>query len=337
LITVTFYYRQNDPKCVAVEQLLYQIQTEIPHQLVLVDIDIETGLTDRLSKAVPVVKAGPYTIQGDFTLEGLRVTLGAAQDRMTRLQELDDPKFKARYERARTFTGMDRLTDWLSHHYLALFNFFLFLYAGLPFLAPVLMKTGLTLPARVIYTVYSPLCHQMAFRSWFLFGEQPYYPRDLAGMSGVLSYEAVILVGQNIPETSPDFIIGARNFFGDETVGYKVALCQRDVALYGGMLLFGLIFALSGRRIGQIPWYFWLIFGLIPIGIDGLSQFPGLIAGLPDWLPVRESTPLWRTLTGALFGGLTAWYLYPLIEETMKDTRALLVSKKQVIVQTRSS
>jgi len=337
MITVTFYYRQNDPKCAAVDQLLSQVQTEIPHQLVRVDIDAETSLTQRLTQGVPIVKAGPYTIQGEFTLERLRMTLGAAQDRMKHLQELEDPKYKTRYERARTFSGMDRLTDWLSHHYLALFNFFLFLYAGLPFLAPVLMKTGLTLPARVIYTVYSPLCHQMAFRSWFLFGEQPYYPRTLARVDGVLSYEAVILNGQTVSETSSDFITGARNFLGDETVGYKVALCERDVALYGGMLVFGLIFALTGRRIGQIPWYLWLLFGLVPIGIDGFSQFPSLIAGLPDWLPVRESTPLWRSLTGALFGGLTAWYLYPLIDETMKDTQALLASKKQVIVQTRSS
>jgi uncharacterized membrane protein len=337
MITVTFYYRLKDPKCAEVEQLLNQIQAEIPHQLVRVDIDAETELTHYLTTAVPVVKAGPYTLQGEFTLERLRMTLGAAQDRMKHLEEQDDPIFKTRYQRARNFSRMDRLTDWLSHHYLALFNFFLFLYAGLPFLAPVLMKTGLPLPARVIYTIYSPLCHQMAFRSWFLFGEQPYYPRDLAGMNGVLSYEAVFLNGQNVSEASSDFIIGARNMIGDESVGYKVALCERDVALYGGMLIFGMVFALSGRKIRQIPWYIWLLLGLVPIGIDGISQLPSLVSGLPNWLPLRESTPLWRTMTGALFGVLTAWYLYPLIEETMQDTRALLASKKQVVSQTRTS
>jgi uncharacterized membrane protein len=198
------------------------------------------------------------------------------------------------------------------------------------------MKGGVELPAKVIYVVYSPLCHQMAFRSWFLFGEQAYYPRELAGVSGVLSYESAILNNQNIPESSPDFILGARNFVGNETVGYKVALCERDVALYGGMLAFGIVYGITGRRIKQIPWYIWLIFGLVPIGLDGFSQFPSLFPDLPAWLPLRESTPVWRSLTGLLFGGLTAWYLYPLIEETMKDTQALLASKKQVISQTRA-
>ena len=107
--------------------------------------------------------------------------------------------------------------------------------------------------------------------------------------------------------------------------------------MYGGILLFGIVYALSGRKIRQIPWYVWVIFGLIPIGIDGVSQLPSLIPGLPAWLPMRESTPFLRTFTGGLFGSLTAWYLYPMIEETMKDSRAFLTSKKEVITQTRSS
>ncbi|MGB1288816.1 MAG: hypothetical protein ACPG7F_19950, partial [Aggregatilineales bacterium] len=34
------------------------------------------------------------------------------------------------------------------------------LYATLPFIAPTLMKLGATGPANVIYTLYSPMCHQ---------------------------------------------------------------------------------------------------------------------------------------------------------------------------------
>jgi uncharacterized membrane protein len=263
--------------------------------------------------------------------------LGAARDRLEHLEKISDQKFQERYRNARNYSKIDRVTEWISHHYLAMFNLLLFLYSGIPFLAPVLMKTGLPIPAQVIYTIYSPLCHQMAFRSWFLFGEQPYYPRDLAGINGVLSYEQAIAGNQSGPETDESFIFSARSFLGNDLVGFKVALCERDVALYGGMFLFGLFFALKNRKLKQIPWYVWLVFGLIPIGIDGASQLPSLIPGLPGWLPIRESTPFWRTLTGGLFGSLTAWYLFPLFEETMKDTRALLVSKKEVISQTRSN
>jgi uncharacterized membrane protein len=66
----------------------------------------------------------------------------------------------------------------------------------------------------------------------------------------------------------------------------------------------------------------------MPIGLDGFSQLPGLAGNMPAWVPIRESTPLLRVITGALFGGTTAWYLFPLLEESMRETRALLGVKK---------
>ena len=46
--------------------------------------------------------------------------------------------------------------------------------------AYALAKAGWHGPADVIYTLYSPFCHQFAFRSIFIFGEQPFYPRGAA-------------------------------------------------------------------------------------------------------------------------------------------------------------
>jgi uncharacterized membrane protein len=129
----------------------------------------------------------------------------------------------------------------------------------------------------------------------------------------------------------------ARRFLGNDNVGYKVALCQRDIAMYGGILLFGLIFSLSRRRITSIPWYLWLLLGVVPIGFDGASQLPSLMGlNLPGWLPIRESSPLLRSLTGAMFGIMTAWYIYPLIEAAMRETRAMLARKVNVVQQIRS-
>ncbi len=68
-----------------------------------------------------------------------------------------------------------------ARHWLAAFNLAVLVYVGLPFLAPTLMHAGYETQARWIYTVYSPLCHQLAFRSWFLFGEQPAYPTNSGG------------------------------------------------------------------------------------------------------------------------------------------------------------
>lgn len=337
MITVTFYYKKGDPASASVEQELTALLEEVPFQLVRVDIEADPALASVFKDAVPIIKIGPYSLDGTITRDRIKIALGAAGDRVSHLDRIGDQKYEERYRKGRTYSRLDSFTDWLSRHYLAIFNLILFLYVGFSFMPPVFMELNQALPAKILYTAYSPFCHQMAFRSWFLFGEQAYYPRNLAGIGGVISYETAFLKDPNIPETSPDFIVEARDYVGNPQIGYKVALCQRDVALYGGMLLFGLVFSLSGRRIRQIPWYAWLFLGLIPIGVDGASQFPSLIPGLPIWLPMRESTPFWRTLTGALFGGLTAWYLYPMIEESMKETRAFLASKKSVISQTHRS
>jgi hypothetical protein len=77
--------------------------------------------------------------------------------------------------------GIDRVIYWVSKRWVLVFSFLAGIYVGLPILAPVLMNAGATGPARVIYTVYSPMCHQMVQRSFFLFGEQAVYPRDIAG------------------------------------------------------------------------------------------------------------------------------------------------------------
>jgi hypothetical protein len=58
---------------------------------------------------------------------------------------------------------MQRGVLWLSKHWLRLVIGFFALYAGLPFMAPVLMHVGAEGPARVIYAIYSPMCHQFAF------------------------------------------------------------------------------------------------------------------------------------------------------------------------------
>jgi hypothetical protein len=80
----------------------------------------------------------------------------------------------------------------LTRHWLAILNLFWVVYAGLPWLAPVLMHVGADGAGRVIYTLYRTQCHQMAQRSLFLFGQQPMY--SLAELQAVWP-EAVGLEG----------------------------------------------------------------------------------------------------------------------------------------------
>ncbi len=331
MVTVTLYRKTECDECEDVTRLLNELQVSHPHQLAVVNVDeLEDINIEQKRVAFPYVKVGPYVLHAPFRKTDLQIALGASMDRVKHLEAVGDEGYKRRITRGHTISKTDRFSYWLSKNFMLLVNLVLFIYAGLPFLAPVLMKANLVAPARVIYAIYSPLCHQLGYRSWFMFGEQLYYPRNLAGIDGVKSFEE---------ETGihADEVFKARDYLGDDKVGYKVALCERDTAIYASMLLFGIIFSLTGKKIKAIPWYVWLSIGLVPIGLDGFSQLPSLANGLPTWVPLRESTPLLRVVTGTLFGGTTAAYLFPMLEELMRETRNLLGSKMVIANQLASS
>lgn len=195
----------------------------------------------------------------------------------------------------------ERLQKWL----LVSIAFVLFIYLGLSFLAPVLMKAGKEAFASHIYRAYQPACHQLAYRSFFLFGEQSYYPRELAGIKGLKSYETVTA-------TTAEDVAFARNFKGNETLGYKIVLCQRDTAIFASILLFLILYAIFGKKMQAIPWWLWIVLAIIPIGLDGFSQLISQME-LPflAWFPTRESTPFLRVLTGTMFGFFSAWFIVP--------------------------
>lgn len=328
MITIVYYYSQGNEECARLDENLAQMHTDVDFQLVRIDVDSDDTINKVYGQYVPVLEIGPYLLQDPIKIDQVAVTLRAAQDRMARLNQIDRKGYKKRVENAHSLTGADRFSYWFSKYYMPVFITLLVVYTGLPFLAPVLFKVGATAPAKAIYLIYRPLCHQLAFRSYFLFGEQPFYPRALAGVNGYETYEEAM--GSSVID-----VLQVENYIGNEVMGYKVALCQRDIAIYGSLLLFALIFHLSGRKIHHLPWYVWIIVGLIPIGIDGTSQLPGLLVNVvPSWVPIRESTPFLRTLTGILFGITTSWYMFPLIEEAMRETRVILARKMAVIQQT---
>ncbi|MDE0198636.1 MAG: DUF2085 domain-containing protein [Caldilineaceae bacterium] len=181
----------------------------------------------------------------------------------------------------------------IARHWLALFNALVALYLLLPFLAPMLARAGLTTPASLIYSVYSATCHQLPERSYFLFGEQPFYSLTALETSGLGEDQG---------------LFQRRAFRGNENTGYKIAICQRDVAIYGSVVAAGLLFGILRGRVRTIGLRFYLVL-LIPIALDGLTQLFGL----------RESTWWLRTFTGALFGGASVWLAYPYIEAAMRD------------------
>ena len=318
MLTVTLFSRADCHLCEQAKTDLQSLQSEIPHALYEIDIDSDPAIQKKYFDQIPVVEVGVYSLKAPFTRADLMMTLGAARDaRSQNLRLAKNPPLAA-------VTGADRLSYWIANHWLAMVMVLFILYVGLPFLAPVLMKSGATAPAQVIYTVYSPLCHQLGFRSFFLFGEQPYYPRAIAGIDGVKTFGEATGIDE-----SNNGLLEARRFVGNERLGYKIALCQRDIAIYGAIILFGFMFALTGRRIKPLHWAGWLLIAIAPMGLDGFSQlFSQLgLSFINTLLPFRESTPALRVITGFLFGFGTAWFGLPYVEESMRETRDSLVRK----------
>jgi uncharacterized membrane protein len=242
---------------------------------------------------------------------------------------------------------INRMMYTLARRWLFFLSLAVAVYAGLPIMAPALMNAGLTGPASLIYRLYSPMCHQLASRSFFLFGEQPAYPRAIAG-SDLKPIEAFMSDIPEFADASPDpaewntFLMPARRFIGNAQMGYKMALCQRDMGIYLSILAGGLIYGLLRRRgpVRAMPFWLFLLVGVLPIGLDGFSQlfsqlFIGMgLDGLAQLIPLRESTPLLRTLTGVIFGLSVAWLVFPRLDEqftvTADDIERRLVAQEEI-------
>lgn len=203
----------------------------------------------------------------------------------------------------RVAASIDRLVAGLARHWLAVFNTLAGIFIVLPFLAPVFMHIGLTGLGHLIYMVYSPTCHQLPERSYFFFGPQVVYTLP--------QLEAAHAVPGGLNLLQREFL----RWPGSPELGYKVAFCERDAAIYGAIFLGGLIFVPirdhyrgMGRRIRKLPFRVYALM-LLPIAIDGLTQLFGL----------RESDWLLRSITGGLFGFATVWLAYPYIQDAMGD------------------
>jgi uncharacterized membrane protein len=361
MVVTTIYVKRDCAACKEALAMLEELAEVVPHRLVEIPIDSDPDLYALYGEKVPVIHAGPYRLKFPFTKQDLEVVLRSAQDRVKAFKEDDTGQYQKQVARRAKATGADRFTYWLGDHYMILFNLLAFLFVGISFLAPVMMQAGLEAPAKILYTAYRPMCHQFAFRSWFLFGDQPYYPRELAGVEGVMTYEELAALipdelitvdGKDafeaytfsrfperiIPPEAPAWELSARNFIGVNNdvvnTGYKTALCERDVAMWGSFFMFGLLFAVFRKRIKPLPWYLWLLLAIFPVGLDGGSQLLGFLSDIfPGLVIIRESTPLLRTLTGSMFGVFTGWFIYPQIETTMAGTRRFMKKKFASIAQ----
>ena len=220
---------------------------------------------------------------------------------------------------------VDRLVYFFCRHWLAVVVIVLGLFAGLPFLAPVLMQLGWKSAANVIYAFYATQCHQMPQRSFFLFGPKAMY-----------SLTEVQAVWQN---TNNPLIL--RQFMGNAQMGWKVAWSDRMVSLYGGIWSFAMLWSPLRRRVKPLPWWGFVLLAL-PMVLDGgthfLSDLAGIGQGFRDgnvWLAALTGNvlpatfyagdalgsfnSLMRIVTGLLFGLSVVWLAFPYLQQAFTE------------------
>jgi uncharacterized membrane protein len=165
-------------------------------------------------------------------------------------------------------------------HWLFALNLTIGLFLAGAIATPVLAAFGWRAAADALYAAYHFTCHQWAFRSFFLFGQQPTYAQEDLLSRGFDPY----------------------TFLGSPTLGWKMGFCERDLAIYVGVLLVSLAYARNRglRALGFLP-YGVLI---LPIVLDGFTQLFGL----------RESTWELRVFTGLLFGLASAALVLPRLD-----------------------
>lgn len=184
-----------------------------------------------------------------------------------------------------------------ARRWLSLFLLASGLFVALPLAAPALAWSGHDRSAGWIYAAYRVTCHQLPQRSWFLGGDRAAY-----------SWDEVRASTGAAPGAAPFSLL--HKPIRAEGLGYQMAFCQRDTAIYLSLFLATAAYATLGRRrrLAPLPWR-WYALALVPIAIDGTTQLVG-------W---RESTPMLRSVTGALFGGATAMLVLPHLAAGMDE------------------
>lgn len=92
--------------------------------------------------------------------------------------------------------------------------------------------------------------------------------------------------------------------------GYKMAFEQRETAMYVGVIVGGLLFALVRRRLRPLNWR-GLALAALPLLLDVFSQTVGLRGS--DWR--------WRTVTGLVFALALVWWAYPYLERDLAPSK----------------
>lgn len=188
---------------------------------------------------------------------------------------------------------------------------FFVLYNFIAFLAPVFMLMGFEKAGKFIYTIYSPLCHQLPERSTYIGGESLWPSTYSLYEAGYTSVKDDSLVNH---------INDGRHFYGNKEVGYKIAFCSRDLGIYTALIITMLLVFMTQIKFHKIN-VFLRILLLFPMALDGGIQLISSYLfemGIIDNLFYQSNNPK-RIITGMIFGAGVAMLLFPYVKDELNE------------------
>jgi uncharacterized membrane protein/glutaredoxin len=131
-------------------------------------------------------------------------------------------------------------------------------------------------------------------------------------------------------------------------LGYQVAFCFRNTALYAGLLMFGMMYGLARdrnvpflRRLRTpIPWWA-LVLLLLPMFLDGVTHMFGMRDSMADMAmepefgsffigsQVGSLNWLLRVVTALMAALGAAWFAFPRMDGTLRQSEAMRLMYKQ--------
>jgi hypothetical protein len=123
-----------------------------------------------------------------------------------------------------------------------------------------------------------------------------------------------------------------------------MAWSDRMISVYGGVWLAGLLYLAWGKHRPRVPLWAWVLFGVAPLGIDGVTHMindvvagtsgtgfrdtnewlRAIFGGMPDSFYVGDglgSFNSWaRWATGFVFSFTTVFALFPILDTSMQET-----------------
>lgn len=178
--TVRLYSKEDCHLCEEAKMILAAVAVRAPFDVQVVDIEQNPVLHKLFVEHIPVVEIeGGTRLYWPFTPDDV---LHALDDTLKSDQETRESARPAISGRTRDLVIFaDKVIYRFAKHWTLMVGLFLGLYAGLPFLAPILLASGYSGPANLIYSAYRFACHQLPSRSYFIFGQQvAYCHRDTA-------------------------------------------------------------------------------------------------------------------------------------------------------------